>query len=117
MVHTSKPRAAKVFITEYSPRPGTVTSKLLREEMEEPCTRNSTGRAGVSPALGGLERLRNRLSETSPFLAMYSLLQILAEALVGAANSRGAAAARAAPATILRREILSWSMVHLSGAL
>ena len=51
MVQTSKPNCAKVFITEYSPWPGTVRSKLVRDEFEEPWTRNRTGRAG-SAALG-----------------------------------------------------------------
>src|SRR5258708_37179089 len=79
MVHTSKPCCAKVFITEYSPRPGTVRSKLVRDEFDDPCTRNRTG-SGASPALGAPARLRNIFSETLPFLAQYSLLQILGDA-------------------------------------
>src|SRR5215469_6178973 len=104
MVQTSKPQRAKVFITEYSPRaaiPGTVRSKLLREEIEEPCTRNKTGNA--SPALGAPIRLRNRLSDTSPLLpvlcAVYSLLQMG----VSLAFTHADEAARPAPAITLRR--------------
>ena len=43
---------------EYSPTPGTLMSKLVRAEFEEPCTRNSTGRGG-SPGFGAPSRLRN----------------------------------------------------------
>src|ERR1700689_4800570 len=100
MVQTSKPCRAKVFITEYSPRPTTARSKLGREEIEEPWTRNRTG-SGGSLFFGELARLRKRLSGVSPFLVQYSLLQ------------RGAVAARVvrpeskpapAPAIKLRRD-------------
>src|SRR5271170_4823375 len=79
MVQTSKPSRAKVFITEYSPWPATVRSKLGRAEIEEPWTRNKTG-SGVSSFFGAPARLRNRLSETLPFLVQYSLLQTGADA-------------------------------------
>src|SRR3954447_24055745 len=62
-------------MNEYSPLPGTVRSYDERAEFEEPCTRNSKGRGG-SPGFGAPTRLRQRLSETSPFLAQYSALQI-----------------------------------------
>src|ERR1700687_4097447 len=102
MVQTSNPRWAKVFITEYSPCPGTVRSKLGRDEIEDPCTRKSTG-SGGSPARGAAMRLRNMASETEPFLAVYSALQILgaAEFLVCAI----AVEAATAPAIISRRVI------------
>ena len=41
---------------EYSPRPGTVRSKLDSAEIDDPCTRNSTGRA-ASPGLRCAEPL------------------------------------------------------------
>ena len=41
--------AGDSFITEYSPLPGTLRSNT-REVTDEPCTKNTTGRAG-SPAL------------------------------------------------------------------
>src|SRR5689334_3953415 len=110
MVHTSKPCWANVFITEYSPRPGTVRSKLVREELEEPCTRNRTG-SGGSPALGAPARLRNMFSETLPFLAQYSLLQILTDApdLVVAPCARFVSNPMPAPAITPRRERERWS--------
>src|SRR5215472_17125763 len=61
-------------MTEYSPLPGTLRSNT-REVTEEPCTKNTTGRAG-SPAFGMPSRLRYIHNGTSPFLAQYSLLQI-----------------------------------------
>src|SRR5262245_60799501 len=61
-------------MTEYSPLPGTVRSYDERAEFEEPCTMNRIG-SGVSPALGGPMRLRQRLSATPPLLAQYSALQ------------------------------------------
>src|SRR5882672_11058409 len=75
MVHTSKPYPAKTFISEYSPLPGTVRSKLGFAEREEPWTRKSTGRAR-SPAFGRPLRLRYNARETSPFFAAYSALHI-----------------------------------------
>src|ERR1044071_4971887 len=62
---------------EYSPLRGTVRSYDEREEFEEPCTRNKTGR-GVSPGIGARARFRQRLSFTSPFWAQYSALHISA---------------------------------------
>src|SRR5712691_11177141 len=109
MVQTSNPCWANVFITEYSPWPGGVRSKLVRDEFEDPCTRNRTG-SGASPALGAPGRLRNMFSETLPFLAQYSLLQIFEDApdLVVAACARfvsnPAPKPIPAPATILRRD-------------
>src|SRR5579871_2403195 len=82
MVHTSKPYCANTFMIEYSPCPGTVRSKLDREDTDEPCTRKSTG-SGFCPAFGAPGRLRNMYSETSPFLAQYSLLQIFAGLALG----------------------------------
>ena len=61
-------------MTEYSPWPGTLRSNT-REVTDEPCTKNTTGRAG-SPAFGAPIRLRYIHNGTSPFLAQYSLLQI-----------------------------------------
>src|SRR5215469_17379095 len=74
MVQQSKPWRANSFMTEYSPLPGTERSNT-REVTEEPCTKNTTGRAG-SPAFGAPSRLRYIHNGTSPFLAQYSLLQI-----------------------------------------
>src|SRR4051812_38178770 len=74
MVQQSKPWRANSFSTEYSPWPGTLRSNT-REVTDEPCTKNSTGRAG-SPGFGAPSRLRNIHNGTSPFLAQYSLLQI-----------------------------------------
>jgi hypothetical protein len=62
-------------MSEYSPLPGIVRSYDERAEFEEPCTRNNNG-SGGSPDLGAPTRLRQRLSETSPFLVQYSALQI-----------------------------------------
>src|SRR5258708_19702234 len=76
--------------------PGTVRSKLGRAEMDEPCTRNSTGRGG-SPACGRPARLRKRLSETSAFFAQYSELQIGPAAAGGPAAETGAAASKPRP--------------------
>src|SRR5713101_304373 len=61
-------------MAEYSPLPGTVRSNT-REVTDDPCTKNTTGRAG-SPAFGAPTRLRYIHKGTSPFLAQYSLLQI-----------------------------------------
>src|SRR5262245_57365059 len=66
-------------MSEYSPLSGTIRSKLVRAELEEPCTRKRTGSGGF-PGCGAAERLRQRLSRTSPFFAQYSLLQIGASA-------------------------------------
>src|SRR5215467_9950759 len=90
-------------MTEYSPRPGTVRSKLGREEIEEPCTRKSTG-SGASPVLGAFARFRNMTSLTGPFSAAYSALQIFAASVLEAA--RTAAGSRPAPAIMPRRETL-----------
>src|SRR2546423_1657512 len=82
-------------MSEYSvPLPGTARSKLGRAEMDEPCTRNSTGRGG-SPVCGRPARLRKRLSETSPFFAQYSELQIGPDA--AGWPTAGAAASRPSP--------------------
>src|SRR5437773_11832267 len=62
-------------MSEYSPRPGTVRSKLGRDEIDEPCTRTRTGNAGA-PAFGWPRRFRYMESETARFLAQYSQLQI-----------------------------------------
>src|SRR3954468_1169690 len=85
MVQQSKPAAANASITDHAPCPGTCRSNT-REVTDEPCTKNSTGRAG-SPGFDAPSRLRNIHSGTSPFLAQYSLLQISppSEACVGAA--------------------------------
>src|SRR5258708_7024298 len=84
-------------MSEYSvPLPGTARSKLGRAEMDEPCTRNSTGRGG-SPACGRPARLRKRLSETSPFFAQYSELQIGPDAAGWTAAETGAPASRPSP--------------------
>src|SRR5689334_4005088 len=61
-------------MSEYSPAPGTLRSKLGRAETDEPWTRNSTGRDG-SPLDGAAMRLRNSDSDTVPFFAQYSALQ------------------------------------------
>src|SRR5665213_657578 len=74
MVQQSKPWRANSFMTEYSPRPGTLMSNT-RDETDEPWTMNSTGREG-SPGFGAPSRLRYIHKGTSPFLAQYSLLQI-----------------------------------------
>src|SRR5450755_5075222 len=74
MVHTSNPNRANASISEYSPRPGTVKSNDV-EDMEDPCTRKSTGSAAL-PVCGAPTRLRNIYSLISPFCAQYSLLQI-----------------------------------------
>src|SRR6476619_5091332 len=66
-------------MNEYSPLPGTARSKLVRAELDEPCTRNRTG-SGGSPDFGAADRLRQRFRRTSPFFAQYSLLQIGASA-------------------------------------
>jgi hypothetical protein len=60
-------------MSEYSPLPGTVRSKVGLAEIDEPWTRKSTG-SGRSPALGAPVRLRYMARETSPFLAAYSAL-------------------------------------------
>src|ERR1700730_4603992 len=61
-------------MSEYSPFPGTIRSKLVRAELEEPCTRKRTGSA-EAPGWGAIARLRHRLSFTSSFVAQYSPLQ------------------------------------------
>ena len=61
-------------MNEYSPLPATVRSKLGLAEIDEPCTRTSTGR-GFSPRFGAPARLRYIASVTSPFLAWYSAFQ------------------------------------------
>src|SRR5882757_354912 len=96
MVQQSNPWRANSFITEYSPLPGTLRSNT-REVTDEPCTKNSTGRAS-SPGFGAPNRLRNIHSGTSPFLAQYSLLQISPPS-EGAAPGLCADAAPASPAT------------------
>ena len=55
--HVDSRARAKTFISEYSPAPGTVRSKLERAESDEPCTRNSTG-SGFCPGAGAARRLR-----------------------------------------------------------
>src|SRR5258707_13776609 len=66
-------------MSEYSSLPGMARSKLVRAELEDPCTKKRTGGDG-SPAFGAPTRLRQRLRFTSPFpspfLAQYSPLQI-----------------------------------------
>src|SRR5262249_7986529 len=93
-----------------------------REVTEEPCTKNTTGRAG-SPTFGAPSRLRYIHNETSPFLAQYSLLQISPPSGVfAAAGSAGIApvmpAAIPAPMplmTVRRAGVgLDWLMVALS---
>src|SRR5215471_18375602 len=74
MVQQSKPWLANSFMTEYSPLPGTERSNT-REVTDEPCTKNTTGRA-TSPAFGAPSRLRYIHKGTSPFLAQYSRLKI-----------------------------------------
>src|SRR5919206_316709 len=74
MVQQSKPRRANSFISEYSPLPGTLRSNT-REVTDEPCTKNTTGRAG-SPDLGAPIRLRYIHNGMSPFFVQYSLLQM-----------------------------------------
>src|SRR4051812_639210 len=74
MVQQSNPWRANSFMTEYSPLPGTLRSNT-REETDEPCTKNSTGREG-SPGFGAPNRLRYIHKGISPFLVQYSLLQI-----------------------------------------
>src|ERR1700704_5900053 len=98
MVQQSNPWRANSFITEYSPLPGTLRSNT-RDVTDEPCTKNSTGRAG-SPALGAPSRLRNIHNGTSPFLAQYSLLQISppSEGCAGAACPEPEPNAAATPA-------------------
>src|ERR1700692_4436310 len=83
-------------MTEYSPWPGTVRSKV-RDVTDEPCTKNSTGREG-SPALGAPTRLRNIHRGTSPFFAQYSLLQISPPSEVAASAAGGGRAAARPPA-------------------
>src|SRR5258708_36468628 len=89
MVQTSKPQRANTSMNEYSPRPGTVRSKLERDELDEPWTSTSTGR-GASPGFGAPARLRHRLSLTAPFCAQYSALQIGSAAVVCVASAAGA---------------------------
>src|SRR5258708_17322802 len=98
MVRESNREGGNSFIIEYSACPGTLRSKPL-ELTDEPCTKNSTGRAG-SPAFGAPSRLRNIHSGTSPFLAQYSLLQISppSEGCVVAACPEPAPSATATPA-------------------
>ena len=74
-------------MTEYSPLPGTCKSNT-REVTDEPCTKNTTGRAG-SPAFGAPSRLRNIHSGTSPFLAQYSPLQIRLPSIGSGLRRRG----------------------------
>src|ERR1700730_8755732 len=81
-------------MTEYSPWPGTLISKV-REETDEPCTKNTTGREG-SPAFGAPSRLRYIHKGISPFLAQYSLLQISSPSAV-AATAPGVGSASASP--------------------
>src|SRR5438105_2244521 len=77
--------------------------------------RNNTGSA-FSPAFGAAARLRNMYNLTSPFCAQYSLDHTLPETLAVAnafcvefcASAAGAIKApRPAPATMLRRDMLS----------
>src|SRR6185312_8902898 len=76
MVQTSNPQPANFSMKEYSPfSGGTFRSKLVRDDVDDPCTRNSTGSA-ADPAFGALMRLRNMFSFTAPFCAQYSLLHI-----------------------------------------
>src|SRR6478752_7404998 len=84
---------------EYSPLPGTVRSYDEREEFEEPCTRNKTGRGG-SPGIGARARFRQRLSFTSPFRAQYSALHIsvFVAACIGPARPARNPAPAASPA-------------------
>src|ERR1700674_5531179 len=84
-------------MSEYSPLPGTARSKLVRAELEEPCTKKRAG-SGGSPACGAPTRLRQRLRVTSPFpspfLAQYSPLQI------GAASVRAELVVSAPPCPV-----------------
>src|ERR1700730_12244888 len=84
-------------MAEYSPCPGTLISKV-REETEEPCTKNSTGRQG-SPALGAPSRLRYIHKGVSPFFAQYSLLHISPTSAVAASAFCAGNASASAPAT------------------
>src|SRR4051794_27972868 len=103
MVQTSLPWRASTFMSEYSPLPATARSKLVRAELEEPWTRNRTGRRG-SPGCGAPMRLRQRLRFTSPlaspFLAQYSALQI-------GALSAGAEVLASAPAIAVEGNLLT----------
>src|SRR5437868_3308950 len=101
MVQQSKPWRANSFMTEYSPLPGTLRSNT-RDDIDEPCTKNTTGRAG-SPAFGAPNRLRNIHKGTSPFLAQYSLLQISppSPALCAGELSASAPAIRPRPAPLM----------------
>src|SRR5437868_5829849 len=97
-------------MSEYSPLPGTARSKLVRAELEEPCTRNSTGNDG-SPAFGAPTRLRHRLSLTSPFSpafsAQYSPFQIAASLVAAevSAAPTGKASPTPAPSVAALRSV------------
>src|SRR3569833_843312 len=102
MVQQSKPKRANAFMTEYSPFPGTSRSKV-REVTDDPCTKNTTGRDG-SPGLGAPSRLRHNHSNTPPFLAQYSLLQIASSAALASRDGKApasVAAARPRPADLI----------------
>src|SRR6266403_2382376 len=105
MVQQSKPWRANSSMTEYSPWPGTWRSNT-REDTDEPCTKNSTGREG-SPGFGAPNRLQNIHKGMSPFFAQYSLLQIsppsdvAALALCTGNDSASAPATRPRPAPLI----------------
>src|SRR6516164_2016623 len=101
-------------MSEYSPLSGTARSKLVRAELDEPCTRNRTG-SGASPAFGAPMRLRQRLRLTSPFsvffLAQYSPLQTGASDVnVGGSAALPSSAGRASPAPAA--SVAAWSRVR-----
>src|SRR5689334_3403897 len=103
-----------VFMAENSSPPGTARSNEVRAELDEPCTRNSTG-SGLSPGFGAPTRLRQRLSLVPPLLAQYSALQISPSVVVVAAEARRDTRLIPAPIRTVRRATSMPSIARSEG--